>query len=141
MEAKSFEGRQSWKEKVNKDVVDEVEDDSEEEEAGGGLMLRFEENEKQKKAGRRGSGGGGGVSPPCCQAERCGADFSEAKRYYRRHKVCEFHSKAPVVMVSGLRQRFCQQCSRSCIPFPLLFFRFSRFPCIASASVWFSSGL
>ncbi|CAL9017179.1 unnamed protein product [Prunus brigantina] len=112
MEAKSFEGRQSWKEKANKDVVDEVEDDSEEEEAGGGLMLRFEENEKQKKAGRRGSGGGGGVSPPCCQAERCGADFVEAKRYYRRHKVCEFHSKAPVVMVSGLRQRFCQQCSR-----------------------------
>ncbi|KAL6589392.1 hypothetical protein ACP70R_050372 [Stipagrostis hirtigluma subsp. patula] len=55
-----------------------------------------------------GRGGGG----PSCQAERCGADLSEAKRYNRRHKVCEAHSKAPVVLVAGLRQRFCQQCSR-----------------------------
>ena len=55
------------------------------------------------------AGGGGG---PSCQAERCGADLSEAKRYHRRHKVCEAHSKAAVVLVAGLRQRFCQQCSR-----------------------------
>ncbi|KAJ3670497.1 hypothetical protein LUZ60_010821 [Juncus effusus] len=58
-------------------------------------------------AGRRLAGGGA-----MCQAERCTADLSEAKRYHRRHKVCEVHSKAPVVIVSGLRQRFCQQCSR-----------------------------
>ncbi|KAK9938048.1 hypothetical protein M0R45_014808 [Rubus argutus] len=51
-------------------------------------------------------------SPPSCQAERCGADLGDAKIYHRRHKVCEFHSKAAVVMVSGTRQRFCQQCSR-----------------------------
>ncbi|XP_062190621.1 squamosa promoter-binding-like protein 13 [Phragmites australis] len=56
------------------------------------------------------AGGGGGG--PTCQAERCGADLSEAKRYHRRHKVCEAHSKAAVVLVAGLRQRFCQQCSR-----------------------------
>ncbi|CAN6691038.1 unnamed protein product [Malus baccata var. baccata] len=120
MEGKNFEGRQTWKEKSKKDV-EEVEDDySDEEETsggGGGLMLRFEENERQKKAaaaGRRGSGGGGGggVSQPSCQAERCGADLVDAKRYHRRHKVCEFHSKAAVVIVSGTRQRFCQQCSR-----------------------------
>ncbi|ONK74913.1 uncharacterized protein A4U43_C03F11400 [Asparagus officinalis] len=51
----------------------------------------------------------GGVA---CQAEKCPADLTGAKRYHRRHKVCEAHSKAPVVMVAGLRQRFCQQCSR-----------------------------
>ena len=26
--------------------------------------------------------------------------------------MCEAHSKAAVVLVAGLRQRFCQQCSR-----------------------------
>ncbi|CAN6560959.1 unnamed protein product [Malus baccata var. baccata] len=122
MEGKNFEGRQTWKEKAKKDV-EEVEDDySDEEETsggGGGLMLRFEENERQKKAaaaGRRGSGGGGGggggIAQPSCQVERCAADLVDAKRYYRRHKVCEFHSKAAVVIVSGIQQRFCQQCSR-----------------------------
>lgn len=60
-----------------------------------------------------GSGSGGGVSPPCCQAEKCAADLAEAKRYHRRHRVCEAHSKAAFVIVAGLRQRFCQQCSRS----------------------------
>ncbi|KAL8140269.1 hypothetical protein V2J09_006290 [Rumex salicifolius] len=48
----------------------------------------------------------------CCQAENCSADLSDAKRYHRRHKVCEFHAKAPVVIVTALQQRFCQQCSR-----------------------------
>lgn len=50
--------------------------------------------------------------PPRCQAEGCKADLSGAKHYHRRHKVCEFHSKATVVIASGLQQRFCQQCSR-----------------------------
>nr|WPD49286.1 SPL-like protein 1 [Agave tequilana] len=59
-----------------------------------------------------GTGGGAAGSQPACQAEKCAADLSEAKRYHRRHKVCEAHSKAPVVTVAGLRQRFCQQCSR-----------------------------
>lgn len=58
--------------------------------------------------------GGGAGSQPACQAEKCGVDLSEAKRYHRRHKVCEAHAKAAVVMVAGLRQRFCQQCSRFC---------------------------
>nr|QHU23674.1 IST1 [Fagopyrum tataricum] len=48
----------------------------------------------------------------CCQAENCTADLTDAKRYHRRHKVCEFHAKAPVVIVATLQQRFCQQCSR-----------------------------
>ncbi|KAH0469943.1 hypothetical protein IEQ34_001501 [Dendrobium chrysotoxum] len=62
----------------------------------------------------RGSGGGGvgGAAYPICQAEKCTADLTEAKRYHRRHKVCEAHAKAASVIVAGLRQRFCQQCSR-----------------------------
>jgi len=59
-------------------------------------------------AARRGAAGGG----PSCQVERCAADLHVARRYYRRHKVCEPHSKELAVLVAGLRQRFCQQCSR-----------------------------
>ncbi|KAF7822966.1 squamosa promoter-binding-like protein 4 [Senna tora] len=59
--------------------------------------------------GKKGSGGGG---VRCCQAEKCTAELSDAKPYHRRHKVCEYHAKAQVVMVCGIRQRFCQQCSR-----------------------------
>lgn len=98
----------------NSTVDEEVENEGEEEDESG---VNITEEEKKigvsSGGGRRGSsGGGGGVSPPSCQAERCGADLTDAKRYHRRHKVCEFHSKAPVVVVAGLRQRFCQQCSR-----------------------------
>ncbi|XP_010264333.1 PREDICTED: squamosa promoter-binding-like protein 8 [Nelumbo nucifera] len=54
-----------------------------------------------------------GVSnSPRCQAEGCNADLTHAKHYHRRHKVCEFHSKASTVLAGGLTQRFCQQCSR-----------------------------
>ncbi|KAJ8470559.1 hypothetical protein OPV22_024902 [Ensete ventricosum] len=49
---------------------------------------------------------------PRCKAEGCKTDLSGAKHYHRRHKVCEIHSKATVVAVGGLQQRFCQQCSR-----------------------------
>ncbi|KAG0545039.1 hypothetical protein BDA96_02G327900 [Sorghum bicolor] len=57
------------------------------------------------------AGGGGGVGPSC-QVERCNADMGVEKRYNRRHKVCDAHRKASVVLLAGLRQRFCQQCSR-----------------------------
>lgn len=106
MEANNFECRQAWKEKAtNKN--DRVEDhDNDEEEAIDGNRLAA--------ISGRGSNNGGGIAilAPLCQAERCGVDLTDAKRYHRRHKVCEFHSKAPVVIVSGLPQRFCQQCSR-----------------------------
>jgi hypothetical protein len=49
---------------------------------------------------------------PRCQAEGCKADLSAAKHYHRRHKVCEFHTKASAVAAAGKQQRFCQQCSR-----------------------------
>jgi hypothetical protein len=44
--------------------------------------------------------------------EGCAADLSKGRDYHRRHKVCEAHSKTPVVTVAGQQQRFCQQCSR-----------------------------
>jgi molybdenum cofactor biosynthesis enzyme MoaA len=47
-----------------------------------------------------------------CQVEGCNADLSKAKHYHRRHKVCELHSKASNVVISGHAQKFCQQCSR-----------------------------
>ncbi|XP_055823771.1 squamosa promoter-binding protein 1-like [Solanum dulcamara] len=47
-----------------------------------------------------------------CQAEKCSVDLSDAKQYHKRHKVCEYHAKSHVVVVAGLPQRFCQQCSR-----------------------------
>ncbi|TXG57697.1 hypothetical protein EZV62_015526 [Acer yangbiense] len=47
-----------------------------------------------------------------CQVEGCQVDLSDAKAYYSRHKVCSMHSKSPMVIVNGLQQRFCQQCSR-----------------------------
>ncbi|KAL5564351.1 hypothetical protein UlMin_028427 [Ulmus minor] len=122
MEVKSYEGRQSWKEKANVEDYQALENynniDTEDEEASGFNAGESGSGERKKKSvalpGRRGGCGGGGVSgsPPSCQAERCGVDLTEAKRYHRRHKVCEFHAKAPIVVVAGLRQRFCQQCSR-----------------------------
>lgn len=54
----------------------------------------------------------GSVNSPRCQAEGCNADLTHSKHYHRRHKVCEFHSKAATVVAAGLTQRFCQQCSR-----------------------------
>ncbi|KAK3404734.1 hypothetical protein EUGRSUZ_K01046 [Eucalyptus grandis] len=53
-----------------------------------------------------------GAASRNCQAEKCTADLTEARQYHRRHKVCEQHAKAPAVVVGGLYQRFCQQCSR-----------------------------
>ncbi|KAL6011911.1 hypothetical protein ACLOJK_002377 [Asimina triloba] len=46
-----------------------------------------------------------------CQADDCDADLGSAKRYHQRHKVCEKHAKAAVVVVGGVHQRYCQQCS------------------------------
>ncbi|CAI9087419.1 OLC1v1021484C2 [Oldenlandia corymbosa var. corymbosa] len=65
----------------------------------------------QKKVS--GVAAGGPIIQPSCQVEDCRADLKDAKPYHRRHKVCEHHSKAPLVLIAGIRQRFCQQCSRS----------------------------
>lgn len=107
-------------------VVKKEEGDEDYEQVG------FLEDDKKRKgvvgcvggggSGRRGSGGGG---LRCCQAEKCTADLTDAKQYHRRHKVCELHAKAQVVLVGGIRQRFCQQCSR--LASPILFFFFWHF--------------
>ncbi|GJN15779.1 hypothetical protein PR202_gb02719 [Eleusine coracana subsp. coracana] len=67
--------------------------------------------------GRKGKGVAGGSSsssaaPARCQVEGCNVDLTGVKTYYYRHKVCQAHSKTPRVIVAGLEQRFCQQCSR-----------------------------
>ncbi|CAL5013415.1 unnamed protein product [Urochloa decumbens] len=67
--------------------------------------------------GRRGKGaaGGGGSGTPAparCQVEGCNVDLTGAKPYHCRHKVCAMHAKSPLVVVNGIEQRFCQQCSR-----------------------------
>ncbi|CAN4086231.1 unnamed protein product [Withania somnifera] len=49
---------------------------------------------------------------PFCQVQGCGKDLSSCKDYHKRHKVCEVHSKTAKVIVNGIEQRFCQQCSR-----------------------------
>lgn len=48
----------------------------------------------------------------CCSVDGCSADLSKCREYHKRHKVCEIHSKTPIVVVGGQEQRFCQQCSR-----------------------------
>ncbi|XP_076940865.1 putative squamosa promoter-binding-like protein 19 [Bidens hawaiensis] len=47
-----------------------------------------------------------------CLVDGCEADLSGCREYHRRHRVCETHSKTPVVTTGGKEQRFCQQCSR-----------------------------
>ncbi|XP_048138948.1 squamosa promoter-binding protein 1-like isoform X2 [Rhodamnia argentea] len=119
--------RANFEEKVKAEPVVEYEDG-----AGDGEDDDDDDGSRKKKissssGGKRGSGNSNSVgmcicqwrsvAPPRtasrnCQAEKCTADLTEAKQYHRRHKVCEQHSKAPAVVVAGLHQRFCQQCSR-----------------------------
>jgi len=64
------------------------------------------------KRPRSGPGGAAGAQCPSCAVDGCKADLSKCRDYHRRHKVCEAHSKTPVVVVAGREMRFCQQCSR-----------------------------
>lgn len=111
------------REVMKKDSADDSSDDEGYEQNQMGFMEDefFESNKKKKVVvaaaaaaaggGRRvSSGGGGGMR--CCQVEKCTANLTDAKQYHRRHKVCGHHAKAQVVLVAGIRQRFCQQCSR-----------------------------
>lgn len=63
-------------------------------------------------AGKKGSGSSSSNIMRSCQAEKCNANLNDAKQYHRRHRVCEYHAKAQIVLVAGTPQRFCQQCSR-----------------------------
>ncbi|GAV80584.1 SBP domain-containing protein [Cephalotus follicularis] len=112
------EGRQKMGKVVKRDagVIDS--DDEYDQYHQFGSLEDEDDDDKKKKVvvmGGDGRGSGkvsGGGSLRCCQAEKCTADLGDVKQYYKRHKVCEDHSKAQVVLVAGIRQRFCQQCSR-----------------------------
>ena len=93
---------------MNDDVAVE---DEEEEDADVAVLGSGEEDKKKRLYGKKGSGTAA-VQQPCCQVENCTSDMTGAKPYHRRHKVCQFHAKLPVVVISGVQQRFCQQCSR-----------------------------
>ncbi|CAN1807206.1 Squamosa promoter-binding protein 1 [Linum perenne] len=79
---------------------------------GGVDDKKTKKGKKSSSSAVGGSSGGGAVAAVSCQAENCSSDMGGARRYYRRHKVCEVHARAPVVLVAGVHQRFCQQCSR-----------------------------
>lgn len=53
-----------------------------------------------------------GTQNMSCLVDGCTSDLSKCREYHRRHRVCERHSKTPVVIIGGREQRFCQQCSR-----------------------------
>ncbi|XVF25775.1 hypothetical protein REPUB_Repub13aG0242600 [Reevesia pubescens] len=103
METSKADGKRSLKEMT--------EDEEEEEDEDNISAIAFEDDERKKK-GKRGSSAAGGSTLYVCQVKNCTADMTDAKRYHRRHKVCELHAKAATVQVAGLHQRFCQQCSR-----------------------------
>ncbi|XP_027170734.1 squamosa promoter-binding protein 2-like isoform X1 [Coffea eugenioides] len=131
------EAETDTEEEEEEEEEEEVEEEEEEEEDGNGgfgaeievepelkkKRMNFDEGPRKRGSGTAaaaaegaGGGGGGGVAvapPPGCRAENCKADLTDSKSYHKRHKVCEYHAKAEVVVVEGLKQRFCQQCSRS----------------------------
>lgn len=51
-------------------------------------------------------------SSSSCLVDGCKEDLSRCREYHRRHRVCELHSKTPIVVIRGQQKRFCQQCSR-----------------------------
>ncbi|KAG6490137.1 hypothetical protein ZIOFF_051420 [Zingiber officinale] len=51
---------------------------------------------------RAGAGSNAGAS---CLVDGCKSDLSNSREYHRRHKVCEVHSKTPMVMVGGQKHR------------------------------------
>ncbi|KAL6991098.1 Squamosa promoter-binding-like protein [Sarracenia purpurea var. burkii] len=111
METSKAGGKRGMKDKMKAEVVAEEGDEGDEEDDGVAGLESPEDEKKKKTSGRRGSSGGGSAQPSC-QVDDCTTDMSYAKPYHRRHKVCDFHAKVPAVVVDGLQQRFCQQCSR-----------------------------
>ncbi|KAL0711754.1 hypothetical protein Bca4012_018732 [Brassica carinata] len=43
---------------------------------------------------------------PFCLVDGCDSDFSNCREYHKRHKVCDVHSKTPVVIIHGQKKRF-----------------------------------
>ncbi|XP_058101201.1 squamosa promoter-binding-like protein 12 [Magnolia sinica] len=81
----------------------------------GGDVFPFTEREGENselKDAKRFKAQLGVPIPSLCQVDSCNANLSEERDYHRRHKVCEKHAKSGRVLLSGVLQRFCQQCSR-----------------------------
>ncbi|KAF3953199.1 hypothetical protein ACB098_05G089600 [Castanea mollissima] len=113
METSKAEEKRSFKYKTEDEDDDDDDDEYTNNELGSGEEERRKRMMTPSPSTKKVSGsGGGGSAPPTCQAEDCNVDLTDAKHYHRRHKVCDFHAKAPVVSVAGIQQRFCQQCSR-----------------------------
>ncbi|VVA97703.1 unnamed protein product [Arabis nemorensis] len=105
MEGQRTQRRGYLKDKAT--VSNLVEEDIDTEEEDGG------DEDKRKRMMERVRGPSTDRVPSrLCQVDRCTANLTEAKQYYRRHRVCEVHAKASAAIVAGVRQRFCQQCSR-----------------------------
>ncbi|XP_048132482.1 squamosa promoter-binding protein 1 [Rhodamnia argentea] len=105
------EDRRSLKDRRTEDEdLEEEEEEEDEDESSEADTKRS--RAATARSSKKGGSCSGWAPPPSCQAENCSTDMADAKRYHRRHKVCEFHAKEPVVVVAGLQQRFCQQCSR-----------------------------
>ncbi|XP_050371311.1 squamosa promoter-binding-like protein 3 [Argentina anserina] len=125
MEPNKAQGKRSLEFKIEEEEAEEEEadEDGDHTSRGPSVLLHGEDDRRKRvmvmngtsdtSPSKKGSGAGGSTTTrPSCQAQSCNADLSDVKLYYRRHKVCDFHSKAPAVVVGGLQQRFCQQCSR-----------------------------
>ncbi|BBH00903.1 hypothetical protein PRUPE_4G050400 [Prunus persica] len=127
MESNRAHGKRSLNYKMEEEEEEEEDEEEEQEEEEDDedtnrSSLVYGEDDRRKRVltvnsatstpNKRGSGAGGSMARPSCQADDCNADLSDAKQYYRRHKVCGVHAKAPAVRVGGVQQRFCQQCSR-----------------------------
>ncbi|CAL5408823.1 unnamed protein product [Camellia sinensis] len=113
METGKAGGEKSVKDKMKGEVVEEEEEEEEDEdEDEDDVGLGSGEDDKKKKEYNKKGSSRGGSTLPSCQVDNCTTDMTYARPYHRRHKVCEFHAKLAVAVVAGLRQRFCQQCSR-----------------------------
>ncbi|KAK8653139.1 hypothetical protein V6N13_127152 [Hibiscus sabdariffa] len=109
MAKRSFDGVEEDDTGLTEEEGDTESEDDEERR----VMIRVVTRERfQSIASCTAAGGSSCVGGGGCQADECGADLKDAKQYHRRHRVCEPHAKAALVLVKGVRQRFCQQCSR-----------------------------
>lgn len=82
----------------------------------GGEVKRNEEREDgscEDKNGKRVKSQSSLLKHPICQVDDCNVNLNDVRDYHRRHKVCETHAKSTSVLLGGVLQRFCQQCSRS----------------------------
>lgn len=89
-----------------------VDSDDDDDDGGYDFCLQEDEDDNRNSSSKKKKASSGGSGLRSCQVDKCTAGLSDAKQYHRRHKVCEVHAKAQVVLVGGIRQRFCQQCSR-----------------------------